>query len=51
MVDVIVYNPSPYGLVFYIEPLGLRPRVYRLSHQTWEGLCVLLHVISNYNLK
>ena len=42
MVDVIVYKPSPYGLVFmHDKPLGLRPRVYHLSHQTWVGLCVL----------
>ena len=43
MFDVIVYKPSPYGLVFiHDKPLGLRPRVYQLSHQTWADLCVLL---------
>ena len=42
MVDVKVYNPSPHGLVFiHDNPLGLRPRDYHLSHQTWAGLCVL----------
>ena len=29
MIDVIVYKPSPYGLVFIHDKLlGLRPRVY-----------------------
>ena len=42
MVDVIVYKPSPYGLVFiHDKSLGLRPQVYHLSHQTCAGLCVL----------
>ena len=42
MVDVIVYKFSPYGLVFIHDKLlGLRPRVYHLSHQTWTGFCVV----------
>ena len=33
--NVIVYKPSPYGLVFIHDKLlGLRPRVYHLSHET-----------------
>ena len=51
MIDVIVYKPSAYGLVFrHDKTLGLRPRVYHLSHQTWAGLCVLYHVCLNINL-
>ena len=43
MIDVIVYKPYPYGLVFIHDTLlGLRPRVYHLSHKTWTGLCVLM---------
>ena len=35
MVDVIVYKPLPYGLVFiHDKPLGLRPRVYHPSDHT-----------------
>ena len=35
MVDVIVYKPSPYGIVFIHDKLhGLCPRVYHLSHRT-----------------
>ena len=35
MIDDIVYKPSPYALVFIHDKLlGLRPRVYHLSHQT-----------------
>ena len=31
IIDVIVYKPSPYGLVFiHDKPLGLRPQVYHL---------------------
>ena len=42
MIDMIMYKPSPYGLVFlHDKPLGLRTQVYRLSHQTWAGLCLL----------
>ena len=42
MVDVIVYKPSPYGLVLiHDKSLRLSHRVYHLSHQTWAGLCVL----------
>ena len=41
MVDVIVHKPSPYGLVFlHDKPLGQRPRVYHLSHQTGAGLYI-----------
>ena len=42
MIDVILYKPSPYGLVFIHDKyLGLGPRVYHILHQTWAGLCVL----------
>ena len=35
MVDVILYKPLLYGLVFiHDKPLGLRPLVYYLSYQT-----------------
>ena len=42
MIYVIVYKPSHYGLVFIGDNLlGLRPRVYHLSHEAWAGLCAL----------
>ena len=44
MVDVIVYKPSPYGLVFiHDKPLRLRPQVYHISHQTWAGYVSYKH--------
>ena len=46
MMDVVVYKPSPYSLVFIHDKLlGLRARVYHLSHETWAGLCVLTSCI------
>ena len=42
MVDVIVYKHEPVGRGFIHDKLlGLRPRIYHLSQQTWAGLCVL----------
>ena len=52
MINVIVYKPSPYyGLVFiHDKPIGLRPRVYHVSHQTWAVYVsyMLLSVMINY---
>ena len=41
MIDMEVYKPSPYGLVFiHAKLLGLHPPAYHLWHQSWAGLCV-----------
>ena len=46
-----MYKHEPYGLVFiHDNPLGLRPRVYHLSHQTFAGLYVSCKPCVNFQL-
>ena len=48
MVDVIVYKPSPYGLVFiHDKPLGLRLGfiIYHVKHERVFVSCIFIFLI------